>query len=287
MSPRRTPAMVAVLVIAMVTACSGGSPVATGTQSDGVEHIHGLGVDPADGVLYAATHTGLFRVPGKGAAARVADRRQDTMGFTITGPNTFLGSGHPDHAKDPDLDPQLGLIRSTDAAESWRTVSLAGQADFHVLHAAHGDVYGWDSGTGRLMVSADDGRTWEVRSVLDLRDFAPSPDRPGTLLATTATGLVRSVDGGRRWQPVPDTPPLVVLTWGGAGSLFGLAPDGTVHRSADGGRTWVVRGTTGGRPEAMTVGRRAGAATLYAAVAGRGIVASTDDGATFTTRYAE
>lgn len=239
MSPRRTPAMVAVLVIAMVTACSGGRPVATGTRSDGVEHIHGLGVDPAVGVLYAATHTGLFRVPEKGAAARVADRRQDTMGFTITGPNTFLGSGHPDHAKDPDLDPQLGLIRSTDAAESWRTVSLAGQADFHVLHAAHGDVYGWDSGTGRLMVSADDGRTWEVRSVLDLRDFAPSPDRPGTLLATTATGLVRSVDGGRRWQPVPGTPPLVVLTWGGRGRCSGwprTAP--STARPTAAGRGW-------------------------------------------------
>lgn len=95
MSPRRTPAMVAVLVIAMVTACSGGSPVATGTRSDGVEHIHGLGVDPAVGVLYAATHTGLFRVPEKGAAARVADRRQDTMGFTITGPNTSWARATP------------------------------------------------------------------------------------------------------------------------------------------------------------------------------------------------
>ncbi|MEJ7704408.1 MAG: hypothetical protein WKF47_12385 [Geodermatophilaceae bacterium] len=47
---------------------------------------------PHDGVLYAATHSGLFRLPEGGDPERVANRYQDTMGFTVTGPNTFLGS---------------------------------------------------------------------------------------------------------------------------------------------------------------------------------------------------
>ncbi len=38
-------------------------------------------MDPADGVLYAATHYGLFRLPEQGDPVRVADRFQDTMGL--------------------------------------------------------------------------------------------------------------------------------------------------------------------------------------------------------------
>ena len=46
----------------------------------GLVHVHGLGINPTDGALYAATHTGLFIVRD-GHASRVADRHQDTMGF--------------------------------------------------------------------------------------------------------------------------------------------------------------------------------------------------------------
>lgn len=34
----------------------------------GVEHVHGLGINPADGSLYVATHTGTFRIPEDGPA---------------------------------------------------------------------------------------------------------------------------------------------------------------------------------------------------------------------------
>lgn len=40
----------------------------------GFGHVHALGVDPADGVLYAAGHYGVFRVPVTGEPTRVADR---------------------------------------------------------------------------------------------------------------------------------------------------------------------------------------------------------------------
>ena len=55
-------------------------------------HVHGLSRKPADGALLVATHTGLFRVaPGTASAHRVADDHQDTMGFTVVGPDHFLG----------------------------------------------------------------------------------------------------------------------------------------------------------------------------------------------------
>lgn len=284
---RRTASTVLLGVLATLalSACSSGtpdaeSPGATGGQGPGVAHVHGLGVDPADGVLYAATHFGLFAIPRTGPATRVAARFQDTMGFTVTGPHTFLGSGHPDQQKDPKLPPRLGLIRSTDAAQSWTTVSLGGKVDFHALHAAHGNVYGWDSGTGTLMVSTDQGRTWDTRGTLSLADFVVSPDNPQVLLATTATGLVRSTDGGRTFAPTAG-PRLVVLAWDRSAALVGLDEAGTLHASADGGTTWTTRGALEGPPEALTAAGDA----LYAAVSDKGVFGSLDGGATWALRY--
>jgi hypothetical protein len=105
----------------------------------GPVHVHGLGVNPADGALFIATHTGLYRVePGERKAERVGGSYQDTMGFTIVGANRFLGSGHPDinEAREENLPSLLGLIESTDEGESWQPISLSGEADFHVLRFA-------------------------------------------------------------------------------------------------------------------------------------------------------
>jgi hypothetical protein len=108
------------------------------------------------------------------------------MGFTVVGPSTFLGSGHPDAREDHP--PRLGLIESTDAGETWQPLSLRGEADFHALHAAHGNVYGYEAGSGQFMVSAD-RQQWQTRSELPMRDFAVSPTDPDTVLATTERGL--------------------------------------------------------------------------------------------------
>ena len=249
--------------------------------------MHGLGVDPADGVLYAATHYGLWRIPGQGDATRVADRYQDTMGFTVVGPGTFLGSGHPDFQMDHDLPTRLGLIRTGDAGETWESVSLSGEVDFHVLHVAHGRIYGWDAGTGRVMVSADDGGTWETRSIMDLRDVVVSPDDAETLLATTPAGLVRSGDGGRTWAPVSGAPALTVLAWSAGDSLYGVASNGAVQHSVDGGITWAGRGAVVGEPEALAVSVEGDSERVYVAVGEQGILSSDDGGVTFTVRYAQ
>ena len=293
MSPHRLSVMTALVFLSLgLAACTPGSDgsrdaTAPAIQELGVEHVHGLGVDPADGLLYAATHFGLWRIPEQGQATRVADRYQDTMGFTVVGPGTFLGSGHPDFEKDPHLPTRLGLIRSADAGETWQPVSLSGQVDFHVLHAAHGKVYGWDSGSGRVMVSGDEGGTWETRSTLDLRDLVVSPDDPETLLATTEAGVMRSGDGGRTWAVVAGAPLLAVLAWSTPGSLYGVTPDGAVQHSVDSGATWTLRGEVGGEPEALAASVGDGSERLYVAVAEQGILSSDDGGATFSVRYTE
>ena len=252
----------------------------------GVVHVHGLGVDPGDGTLYAATHSGLFRIPAQGRAQRVANRAQDTMGFSVVGPGRFIGSGHPDFREDDVRPPLLGLIASDDAGQTWQRLSLHGEADFHALVAAHGLVYGYDATSSTFMVSADRER-WDRRSRLPVRDFAVDPADADAVVATTEQGLAVSADGGRTWAPVAGAPPLVVLAWTARGALHGVAVDGSVHRSDDAGTTWTRTGDAGGEPEAVTVDDRDGTTTVYVAVAGKGILASGGGGRTFTTRYAE
>jgi hypothetical protein len=181
----------------------GWQPQATLNRQDpGLIHVHGLGINPADGTLYAATHTGLFAVRD-GVGQRVADRLQDTMGFTVVGPDHFLGSGHPDFRDtqlyQPDRRPLLGLIESRDAGRSWQPLSLLGEADFHALQIAHGLVYGYDATGQRFMVTRD-RRRWQVRSTVELVGFAVSPTDPELVVATTGGVLLRSTDGGRHWQ---------------------------------------------------------------------------------------
>jgi hypothetical protein len=130
---RRRP-FAAVAAALVVAGCGEATePPSTVTPGDpGVIHVHALGRNPADGALFIATHTGLFRLgPRDESPERVAELYQDTMGFTVVGRDRFLGSGHPGSIEgDP---PFLGLIESRDAGASWHPVSLRGQVDFHVL----------------------------------------------------------------------------------------------------------------------------------------------------------
>lgn len=260
----------------------GSSPGLPG-DDPGVAHVHGLGVNPADGSLYVATHHGTFRIGSSNDVRRVGGSYQDTMGFTVAGPDRFLGSGHPDvQGLGRGRPTRLGLIESIDAGATWRDVSLSGEADFHGLAFAHGRVYGWDSGTGRFMVSTDI-RNWDTRSVLPLASFAVDPDDPEHIVGAGPDGLVTSGDGGRTWREIPG-PTIAVLSWDPTAGLAGATPDGEIHRSADRGATWTPAGRLPGPPQALL----ATSTTWYAAAdegGATGIYRSTDTGRTWALYY--
>jgi hypothetical protein len=244
-----------------------------------LEHIHGLGVNPRDGTLYVATHTGLFRAGKKEAKIeRVGDSLQDIMGFSVIGPDRFIGSGHP--SPDQDLPPNLGLIESRDGGETWRNISLLGDADFHVLRSAGKTVYGFDGTKGRLMASGDGGASWKQKSPpAPVFDLAIDPDDDGHIVASTERGVFGSSDGGGTWRPlVSDRAGL--LAWSDGEPLYLVDGDGNVSRSEDGGRQWSDAGGIGGQPVAFASADDA----LLVALPDGSVKRSTDSGATWTVR---
>ncbi|QIK66399.1 hypothetical protein G7072_08545 [Nocardioides sp. HDW12B] len=235
-------------------------------------HVHGLGVDPTDGILYVASHYGVFRVKG-GEGQRVADRWQDTMGFTVVGPGRFLGSGHPDLSED--LPPLLGLIESTDAAETWEPVSLLGEADLHAIEAVGDYTYALDAATQSLIVTTDRQR-WNSILSAPFLDIAANPADPETVYATTGNGgLVRSVDQAAP-APVDASPTLSVIDWQPDGPLVGVTPSGAVMVSADGETQWSEEGRLDGPAEALDV-----TSGRWHAATATGVFESTDDGETW------
>lgn len=249
----------------------------------GPVHVHGLGINPRDGALFIATHTGLFRAgPNESKASRVGDRYRDTMGFTVIGPDRFLGSGHPDGRDDEP--PFLGLIRSTDAGETWSSVSLRGKSDFHVLEAAGDQVYGfgsdWETRRPQFLTSSNGGRTWTERNVPEsLLSLAIHPGDPRRLLASGESGLYESSDGGQSWVERAGEPGFV--DWLGSSRLVLVTMEGGAMTSAD-GRQWRGAGSVGGQPAAFEAERDG----LYVALHDGTVKRSTNAGRSWTVRSA-
>ncbi|MGH2970416.1 MAG: F510_1955 family glycosylhydrolase [Solirubrobacteraceae bacterium] len=277
--------IVGLLLAAFLAGCggdgsepSGAPPESAGNSSEGLAHIHGLGV--SDDKLYIATHYGLWIAPrGQLKARRFSNSRQDIMGFSLVSENRFIGSGHPDPA-DSGQPPNLGLIESRDGGRTWKNVSLLGEADFHVLEAAGNQVYGVNSADGRLMASADGARSWQARTppagvfglAIDERD-------PRRVVASTEKGVFASPNAGRGWRPLRDDVG-GLLAWPRPDALYLLGADGAVQVSRDGGREWNPTGNIGGQPAAFIAHRD----ELYAALHDGTVKVSTDGGKTWTLR---
>ena len=271
-------AVVAIAVTAGDGDGSGGRHAGSGAD---LAHVHGLGVNPRDGTLYIATHTGLFRLPaGNRTATRVGDSQQDVMGFSVVGPDRFLGSGHPGPGQG--APPNLGLIRSDDAGRSWQPVSLLGEADFHVLRSEGDTVYGFNGLSGALMVSRNGGRDWDDRDPPGpMLDLAIDPDNPSHIVASVEGGLVVSRDAGRGWRSLADGR-LGFLAWPEPERLYMVDGAGRVSTSGDDGESWREMGSIDAQPAAFA----AASEELYAALPDGTIKRSSDGGASWTDRAA-
>jgi len=245
--------------------------------------VGAVDTNPADDSLWLGTNTGLFRVPPEGGEPEKVTGMLSTkqygegeisqeLAIRFEGPNRILASGHP--PSESSLPPALGLIRSDDAGKTWSEVSEVGRADFHALQLSGDTLVAGRFGEAGISVSRDVGTTFENRTPPDpLVDLAVDPDDVHRWVATTATGLFTSRDEGKTWRQV-DPVPNSWLTWPVGPDLYRIDPDSAVWHSADGGRTWEQRGSTGGEPQALG----AGAPEQLYTVLLDGTVKQSDDG---------
>lgn len=236
-------------------------------------HVHGVGVDPADGHVYLAAHDGLYRMSAK--PERVGPVI-DLMGFAIAGPNHFYASGHPGTATD--LPNPVGLIETRDGGKTWTVLSRQGQSDFHALTVSLQGVVGFD---GALRASRD-GLSWtQLAAPVQPHALAASPDGR-VLLATSQRGPLRSTDGGATWQPIPGAPLLQTIDWADAADLVvGVTPGGEVAVSQDAGGSWKTRGTVDGAPQAVAASGRNSATLRVLVVTDTELLDSRDGAASF------
>jgi photosystem II stability/assembly factor-like uncharacterized protein len=183
---------------------------------------------------------------------------QDTMAFTVTGPDRFLISGHPDPAQSTPA--HLGLAASDDGGNTWNTVGLSGQADFHALSGAGATIYGFDSLKVAVMRSDDGGERWQQGASFTMTDLDVDPENPMHVVSSTPAGIKESHDGGITFTPAVPQPsrPLAMLDHvpytgssdrdpalagvDAAGGVWALEPVG-----------WQLTSSVPGRPAAFTV----------------------------------
>ncbi|WP_130179013.1 hypothetical protein [Cryobacterium sp. SO1] len=211
------------------------------------------------------------------------------MGFTVSPAGMLFMSGHPDPTEQSaSRAPNLGLVSSNDQAQTWDTLSLGGQTDFHDLDTVTpptGElrVYGYDPQQGALLVSDDSGSTWTTGATAPIRDLTADPSDPDRAIATTADGLIETSDGGRTFRAVSDAPvllPVDILDESAGGELVGVDPAGALWRQEESG-LWTQTGEAQGAPEALSA---VGGSSPWILVADpRGISASPDFGATWTS----
>lgn len=255
---------------AVVLAACGGS---TAAQSSGIPgHIHNLAFD--GDTLLLGSHEGLWEhAPGSAPAQRSMEAF-DVMGLARLG-ESWVASGHP--AEDSGAHGNLGLQRSTDGGRTFTFVSADG-VDFHRLAASGVRVLGVASGSGALMRSDDEGRTWLTLGPSTLYDIAIDPGNADLVVGTTPDGLVRSTDGGVTFTPVATSSMLALLAWT-EGALIGVDTAGAVLTSDDAGTSWKPVGQLPGQPSALT----ADGSRVAALVEGT-VLQSVDRGKTFTER---
>ncbi len=177
----------------------------------------------------ARTFAGVPEVPANVAVVRIDPR---TSVLYVAGREGGLLRSD-DGAAFVDLGPALAQALKSDRADAEapppRLTAFELDPSAARLLAAAGPT---------VLESRDRGLAWRLLGRLDaaVRDLVVDPAAPGRLFAATKSGVMRSLDGGRRWELSTleeDVTSLAVAP----PALFAVAASG-IYRSLDAGETW-------------------------------------------------
>ena len=176
--------------------------------------------------------------------------------------------------------PPCHLKRSIDGGLTWSCITVEASVEKIAVEPATSTPY--LIAVGNLFILTGATPRLEFRGTglppSQTHAFTFDPQRPGTLYAATASGIFKTVNGGRTWNRSRQGLPA-------GGEAFSVAVDphrkdavyagftGQVYRSLDAGRTWARLGN--GLPAAASVtallADSADPRRLYAVAAGRGL----------------
>jgi hypothetical protein len=249
--------------------------------------IGSIAVDPKDGTVILGTGLGLFRLEkGASKAERVTGQLQGPDGsgevssnlvVRYAGPGDLVASGHPEGSGG--LPENLGIIRSSDAGDTWQPVIELGVSDYHILQATGKRVVGVKADEGDILVAPDVTAGFQKRTPPDVPlDVAYDPGDPRRMIVATKQGTFTSNNEGESWR-ARDPLPTEQLAWFKPDVLYRADTGGVIKVSADGGESWDEVGSVGMPVNELAVDSDG---ALYASVAGGEVKQSTDGGKTWS-----
>ena len=227
------------------------------SSTDNDNDVVALALHPRNSrVVYAGKDDGVYKSSDAGTSWRKVKRVRRVFAIALDPqqPATvYAGSGG-------------GVFKSTDAGRSWqkRNVGLLPNETANENQLAEGFVFAVVVDPRRpqtlylgcvkgIFKSTDGARTWRgVNAGLDplngpfgyAQSLAIDPNDTQTLYAgTAAPGLVKTTNGGRRWNAtgLPVEGPVLALALEPTNSktvYVGMPRGGKAFKSMDGGRTW-------------------------------------------------
>ncbi|MCZ8537592.1 sialidase [Paenisporosarcina quisquiliarum] len=173
-----------------------------------VSHIHGLGYPSSGDALMLATHRGPVTYEN-GVWKETTGEKHDYMGFQAVA-DGFVSSGHPEPGSD--YKNPLGLLKSTNAGETFEQYAFEGEIDFHYLAAGYNTdrIYVFNEmptkklGNG-FYYSDDLGQAWTAMEMGGfeanmMSNITAHPDEPETIAIGTDRGLYVSKDAGKTFS---------------------------------------------------------------------------------------
>jgi len=271
-----------------------------------IEHIHGLTVNPSDSSkLFLATHYGFFSASMDGFAEPASVFKADMMSFAVdpANPRKLFSSGHPEKggnlgvmasrdggsswkrlsngAKGPvdfhalTVSPMnsdilygihAGLQKSTDGGVNWRIIGKAPEKLFSLAASATSKSVLYAATMKGLMISRDDGTSWQPGFVLQKPTTLVHATPEGRLYVFVyGTGLLTATETDLTWKTISSRfQDRALMSFAidpkDPNRLFSVTDTGTVMASKDGGKRWSsFEGFNTSTPEAIRKGE-----TLYA-----------------------